>query len=415
MAEKVFTLPDLGEGLTSAEISRWLVAVGDEVKLNQPLVEVNTEKALVEIPSPVAGTIAKLHADDGDEVDVGSPLATFTVAEPASGSEEKPPPEPRAARKAVLVGYGVDTDVAKSIKGGLRMPGRRAARRKPLSTPAVRKLAKDLGVDLSVVAGSGPEGRVMREDVESAVRTQVNAPVAAVVVDLPGDERVAVRGVRKLIAERMHAAWTQAPHVTTYLTVDCTAVNAFRREISAGNSMRLTSLPIIVCALAQVCRDHPRINAAWDAASSEIVLRSSVHAGIATATEDGLVVPVVRDVQSKTVLKVGQEMADAVEAVRTRRAPRELLSGSTITVSNVGSFGAEYGTPILNLPEVAILAVGVTEARPRVVGNEVRVRQCTTMSLSFDHRALDGAEAGWALAELREYLEDPQLLRSLPS
>ncbi|HVE92003.1 MAG TPA: dihydrolipoamide acetyltransferase family protein [Actinomycetota bacterium] len=407
---RVFTLPDLGEGLEGAEVSRWLVAEGDPVTLNQPLVEVNTEKALVEIPSPYEGVVSKLHAGEGDQVRVGQHLVTFEV----QGEEE---PAEDGERKAVLVGYGVKGDKGTKSRPSLRPPGPRtkpavpAAAGKALATPAVRKLAKDLGVDLAAVSGTGPEGRITREDVQAAASAPAPAPVAPRVAAEPGDERIAVRGVRRLIAEKMTSSWTQIPHVTTYLTVDCTEAESFRAQLPA----KVTLLPVVVRALAEVVKHHPKLNSSYDAASGEIIVRKSFHAGIATDTPAGLMVAVVRDAGEMGIATLAREMAAAVSAAREGTATPQQLTGSTLTVSNVGTFGAEFGTPIINAPEAAILALGVVESRPLVYRGTIEARLATTLSLSFDHRVLDGAEAGYALAELREHLEDPEALRSLPA
>ncbi len=405
MAERVFKLPDLGEGLEAGEIAQWLVDEGDTVVLNQPLVEVNTEKALVEIPSPVAGVVKTLHAQAGDEVAVGAPLVTFEVTEAAEAE----------GRTAVLVGYGVDTEPAPSApRGRLRKaPAAPERRGKPLAAPAVRKLAKDLGIDLATVPGTGPEGRITAEDVERAARGEIRSGHAPL-PDEDGDERVTMRGIRRVVADRMERAWIEVPHVTTYLTVDATALVELRDELAFETDVKVTALPIVVRALAEVVRDHPKLNAWFDPATREIVLKPSMHAGIATDSPAGLVVPVVRDVAERGILDLAAEIRELVARAREQKAALEELQGSTITVSNVGSFGAEYGTPIVNQPEVAILAIGVIEQRALVVRGVIEARPVSTFSLSFDHRVLDGAEAGRALEALRGLLQDEDRLRLLP-
>ena len=408
MATKDFRLPDLGEGLEDAELVKWLVAEGDTVALNQPLAEVETAKAVVEIPSPFAGVVAKLHAGEGEVVKVGAPLVTFDV-EAASGGNGDAAPK----RQAVLVGYGPPPE--EEPKGRqARRPGRGSAAGTAVrATPPVRKMAKDLGVDLAAVTGTGPNGRITRDDVESAgkspepVRNMFAASVAR------DDERVAVRGVRRTAAEHLSAAWREIPHVTTFQTVDFTQVLAYRDEIqSEREGLRITPLAIVGRALAEVAATHRRINATW--AGEEIVLHGSCHLGIATETEAGLLVPVVRDAGRMTISQLAEAIAAAAEAARTRKATPEQLTGSTITITNVGSFGAEFGTPIINAPESAILSIGVIEPKALVVEGQVVPRRAAVLGLTFDHRVLDGAEAGRALKALAEVLESPFRLGALP-
>lgn len=401
MARREFRLPDLGEGLEDAEIVRWLVSLGDTVTLNQPLVEVDTAKALVEIPSPFAGTVVELHAGGGEVVKVGAPLVTFEV----EGAEE----EPEGKRTAVLVGYGVEEGAkpARRWRLGAR-PSARAAEGpvgKVLAAPPVRRIAAELGVDLATVAGSGPGGRITREDVVAA----------SVLPAAPGaEERIAVRGVRRLVAEKMARSAAEIPHVTTFLSVDMTEALTARDEVQEhAPDVKVTPLAVVARAFVETCKAHPHLNASWDAASGEIVLRRSYHLGVATDTERGLIVPVVRDADHKDVASMAREIARLSSAAREGTATPEELTGGTVTISNVGSFGAEYGTPIINLPESSILALGVIERRPVVREGEIVVRPVATMSLSFDHRILDGAEAGRALLDLKRLLEDPERVRSL--
>jgi pyruvate/2-oxoglutarate dehydrogenase complex dihydrolipoamide acyltransferase (E2) component len=373
MAERTFHLPDLGEGLEEAVISSWLVAVGDEVALNQPLVEVETAKAVVEIPSPIAGRVTALHAETGETVHVGAPLATFEVAEEGEPSVAGEPRAPAAA------------------------------------TPAVRALAKRLGVDLAAVRGTGPGGRITREDVEAAARAVAReagpseeALAAAEVEVLP------ISPVRRAIAENLTRVIREVPQVTTWRTVDCTALEAFRAERG------LSPLPILVRALAEVCRDHPWLNGSYRADLGEIHLHRRVHVGIATDTERGLLVPVVRDVGSLGITAVAAEIARLAEAARAGTLAPADMAGGTITVTNTGSYGSEAGTPILNPPQGAIVALGVIERRALVVGERVEARPACTLSLTFDHRLLDGATAGRAFGALVDLLEDAERLRALP-
>jgi pyruvate dehydrogenase E2 component (dihydrolipoamide acetyltransferase) len=443
MAERVFNLPDLGEGLEDAEIVEWKVAEGDTVELNQPLIEVNTAKALVEIPSPVAGVIKTLHGEAGGVVEVGAPLVTFEVeagsppsAETdaaAAAGQQASPPDGESKREAVLVGYGVDEGSAKGKRrprlkppGTRRAPAAVAETAAPetaeagevKATPPVRRLARERGIDLTSVTGSGPEGRITREDVlgaapadtESAAGTDADRLTEAV----EGEERIPVRGVRRMIAEKMARSWREVPHVTTFHEIDATRIEALRTELTEQTGTKVSALAIVVRALVDVCQRHPELNSSWDEDAHEIVVKRDRHVGIATDTERGLLVPVVHDAQDKGIAEIAGEIAELVDAARAGRATLEQLTGGTITVTNVGTFGSSFGTPIINIPEVAILALGRIEQRAVVAGGEIVARPSVTLSLSFDHRVIDGADADKALTDLREVLEDAERLRSLP-
>jgi 2-oxoisovalerate dehydrogenase E2 component (dihydrolipoyl transacylase) len=416
VAEREFLLPDLGEGLEEAEIVKWLVAEGEEIALNQPLVEVNTAKALVEIPSPFAGRVAKLHGAEGEVVFVGKPLVTVEVegaatadGAPAAPAEQKPASDARPKRTPVLVGYGVeDEDPPAAV--GASPPARRGDKGGPVpASPPVRRLAKELHVDLSAVTGTGPDGRVTREDVEKAAESGSGpAPRRG-----EGEERIPVRGTRRLIAEKMARSAREIPHVTTFLTVDAFYLDQFRRELQEQSGERISPLPIVVRALVDTCREHRMLNASFDAEAHEIVLHASVNVGIATDTQRGLMVPVVRGADGKGVVELAREIGALTTRAREGKSTPDELVGSTITVSNVGSFGSEYGTPIINYPEAAILAIGVIDLRALVVDGEVEARPAMTLSMSFDHRLLDGAEAGRALRFLGDILESPFQLGAL--
>ena len=358
MAHRTFLLPDLGEGLEEAEVAAWLVAEGDRVALNQPLVEVETAKATVEIPSPHAGTVVRLHAAEGDAVRVGEPFVTFEV--------ESAEAAPAAAAGAAS------------------------------ASPAVRARARELGVDLASVVGTGPGGRVSREDVERA------AGGAGGTAPAEGDTEVPVSPTRRAIVAALSRA-AAVPQVTTFRTVDCTALEAVRAELG------LSPLPIVVRALAETCASHPLLNATW--AEDRIVLHRAVHVGIATATERGLVVPVVADAGARGLADLAAEIARVAEAAR---AGAPIAGRATVSVSNTGSYGSEAGTPILNPPNAVTIALGVIAPRALVVDGRVEARPACTLSLTFDHRVLDGADAGRALTDLVALLEDGDRLRALP-
>jgi pyruvate/2-oxoglutarate dehydrogenase complex dihydrolipoamide acyltransferase (E2) component len=388
----------------------------------------------------VAGRVTALHGEPGGVVEVGRPLVTFDVeggappsvegeAAAAAGQEARPGEEP-PKREAVLVGYGVGESEARP--GGrprLRPPEPRDEGTAARATPLVRRLARDRGIDLASVAGTGPDGRITREDVEKAFTGQTaearpeGAPLAtegradaaeAGPAPSPAGQRVPVRGVRRLIAQKMTRSWREIPHVTTFHTVDATHVEALRRELTEESGTKVSGLSVIVRALADVCRRHPKLNATFDADAAEIVLKDAYHVGIAADTDRGLMVPVVRDVDRKGIVPVALEIAEVVEAARGASATPDQLTGSTITVTNFGVFGSEAGTPIINHPEAAILGVGRIAARPVVVDGRVEARPTLTLALSFDHRVLDGADADRAMTDLKGLLENAFRLGALP-
>ena len=375
MTERVFVLPDLGEGLEEATVTAWLVAEGDEVKLNQPIAEIETAKATVEIPSPFAGRIAKLHAASGATVAVGAALVTFEVAG----------------------GDGATSPVAAS--------------------PAVRKLAKELGVDLTVVSGSGPGGRVTREDVEAFARSGVRASASAQI--LPSGEAVTawavgsntsveevpVSTIRRAIADRLSEV-AAIPQVTTFRTVDCTALDAFRRELE------VSPLPVFVRALAEVVGEHRMLNASWT--DRAILVHGKVNVGIATDTERGLMVPVVMDAGALAISAIAAEIERLARAAREGGLKPTDTAGATIAVTNTGSYGSEFGTPLLNPGHAVTISLGVIEPRALVVDGRVEARPACTLSLTFDHRVLDGATVGRAFGDLVELLESRERLEALP-
>jgi pyruvate dehydrogenase E2 component (dihydrolipoamide acetyltransferase) len=370
MAEKVFALPDLGEGLEEGEIVAWLVAEGDPVELNQPLVEVETAKATVEIPSPFTGVIAALHGGSGDAVKVGAPLVTFDVADGVAGAAGTP-----------------------------TMPGGTSP---VAATPAVRRLARDRGVNLAAIRGTGPGGRVTEEDVRGA-STAESADVSG--ADAEG-QRIAVTPIRRTIATRLEQA-AAIPQVTTFRTVDATALDVVRGELD------VSPLPIFLAALARTVPSHPLLNASW--AGDAIVVHEPVHAGVAVDTERGLLVPVVRDAGSRGIADLAAEIGRLAEKARAGSIAPDDLAGATISVSNTGSYGSEAGTPLLNPPNAVTVALGVIAPRALVTaGGAVEARPACTISLTFDHRVLDGAAAGRGLTDLVALLEDADGLRALP-
>jgi pyruvate dehydrogenase E2 component (dihydrolipoamide acetyltransferase) len=451
MAEREFKLPDLGEGLTEGEVVRWLVAEGDTIVLNQPIVEVETAKAVVEIPSPYAGTVVKLHAGEGDSLDVGAPLISVdTGGGPATAAQPDPdeelqatlvgPGERQQARRRRIAGHArgpgsaVDNRThapsgsatlphrgAEPGAGSLQAAPARPATQRPKATPPVRRYARDRGVDLAALVGTGKDGRITREDVDGALAAdegaaavaEAEAPAAARPPRDRTSERIPVRGTRRQIAAAMTASAFSIPHVTEFLTVDATRLVELRdrlRALPAAAEVKLTPLAIVAKALCVAVRSYPLMNSSWDEDAGEIEVKGWVNLGIATDTPTGLLVPNIKDADTLGVLDLARELARLTALARERKAAPADLTGGTITITNVGGFGVETGTPIINRPECAIVATGLIAPRPWVVDGQLAVRQLMTTSVSFDHRIVDGAYAARFLAHLRDLLEDPALL-----
>jgi 2-oxoisovalerate dehydrogenase E2 component (dihydrolipoyl transacylase) len=443
VAEREFKLPDLGEGLTEGEVVRWLVAEGDAIVLNQPIVEVETAKAVVEIPAPYAGTVRKLHAGEGDTVDVGAPLISVdTDGGPAPAVVAADPDlelqatlvgpgERQQTRRRRIAGHSTNGPAAPAVdnrehaaSGSATLPHRGAgpgagglqAAQRPKATPPVRRYARDRGVDLTALVGTGRDGRITREDVDGAVDGAARpaaAPAAARGPRERTEERIPVRGTRRQIAAAMTASAFSIPHVTEFLTVDATRLVELRgrlRTLPAADGLKLTSLAVVAKALCVAVRGYPLMNASWDEDAGEIVVKGWVNLGIAVDTPTGLLVPNVKDADLLGVLDLAREVTRLTELARERKAAPADLTGGTITITNVGGFGVETGTPIINRPECAILATGLIAPRPWVVDGQLAVRQLMTASVSFDHRIVDGAYAARFLAHLRDLLEDPALL-----
>ena len=445
MAEREFKLPDLGEGLTEGEVVRWLVAEGEAIALNQPIVEVETAKAVVEIPAPYAGTVVKLHAAQGDTLDVGAPLISVDTGGGAAPAPEPTAAEPTHELQATLVGPGerqqtrrrriaphartpVDSR-ERAISGSTTLPPRGAetgggsvnaapvqAPQRPKATPPVRRYAKDRGVDLTNLVGTGRDGRITREDVDGALETA--QPAAAAATPARGardrvEERIPVRGTRRQIAAAMTASAFSIPHVTEFLTVDATRLMELRdrlRALPAAADLKVTPLAVAAKALCVAVRSYPLMNSSWDEDAGDIVVKGWVNLGIATDTPTGLLVPNIKDADTLGILDLSRELARLTALARERKAAPADLTGGTITITNVGGFGVETGTPIVNKPECAILATGLIAPRPWVVDGQLAVRQLMTASVSFDHRIVDGAYAAQFLAHLRDLLEDPALI-----
>jgi pyruvate dehydrogenase E2 component (dihydrolipoamide acetyltransferase) len=415
-----FLLPDLGEGLTEAEIVAWHVAPGDTVELNQVLVEVETEKAVVELPSPFAGTVVELSAAVGDTVEVGAPLISVETADGAVAHDTAAEPAPE--KVSVLVGYGPSEPAPsrRRRRGGGRIhhdrPERPAATplprpgppdptaSRPLAAPPVRFMARQQGVDLADVAGHGPGGIITREDLASHVAA------SSASVETERETRTPVKGVQKHMAEAMVRSATTAPQACVFVTVDVTPTSDLLERLRTNRrfeGVKLTMLTIAARAVVLALRDHPTLNSSWDEATDEIVTKHYVNLGIAVAGPRGLVVPNVKDAHDLAFRDLASALETLTEQARAARSTPADLSGGTITITNVGVFGVDAGVPLLNPGEAAILALGAVQRRPWEHEGEVALRDVVTLSLAFDHRLVDGEGASRFLRAVGEILADP--------
>jgi len=405
MSRQVFKLPDLGEGTVSAEIVAWHVKPGDLLKEDQPLVEMSTDKAVVEIPAPFSGRVLTITGKPGDVIAVGAELATFetgaaaqapVAATPAASTPSAAPAAPAALSPAAT---------APSVASA-------AARGPVRASPATRRRAQEAGVDLATVAGTGVGGRVMPEDLGRALPPQEAgaAPPAPSASPGSGVQEVPVIGIRRVIAQRMSEAARSIPHFSYVEEVDITELQRLRTHLNSQapkGAAPMTLLPFIVAALTRALQSYPQCNAHYDAAREMVVRYSSKHVGIATQTAEGLKVPVVRDAERLGLRALAAEIVRVTSAARDRSARRQELSGSTITVTSLGKLGGIASTPIINMPEVAIIGVNRAVERPMVVNGTVQVRLMMNLSSSFDHRFVDGADAAGLIQALKDLLEHP--------
>jgi pyruvate dehydrogenase E2 component (dihydrolipoamide acetyltransferase) len=397
-----FRLPDIGEGIAEGEVVRWLVKEGDVLQEDQPMVEIMTDKATVEIPTPRAGRVAKRMFAEGQICPVGKVLIAIEVADTASTGASAPP----AAAAEVMSPSAAPGERAPSSNG---VNARDAG---VLATPATRKLARDAGVDIRAVAGTGPAGRVTSDD----VRAHAESPAPAgrtLEAGGDGDTRVPFRGVRRKIAEHLVHSKHTAAHFTYVEEIDCTDLVALRERANAraaAQGTKLSFLPFIVKATAQALMKFPQMNATLDEAAGEIVQRGRRHIGLATATDVGLIVPVVRDADRLSIVELAGEIERLAGLTRAGKAPREELTGSTFTITSLGALGGLMATPIINHPEVAILGVHKISKRPAVRGESIVIRDLMNLSISVDHRVVDGYDAARFVAEIKAALESPTSL-----
>lgn len=397
---QVFTLPDVGEGLTEAEIVRWHVQPGDTVAVNQMIVEIETAKAVVELPCPFAGTVAQLHAEAGVVLPVGEPLISVEVA--------------ASTREPVLVGYGVKDEAPARRRrrghddaGGHERDAQASIAPRPRAKPVVRKLARDLGVDVATLVGSGTNGEVTRDDVLAAAK--VERPAATV---RKGDELIPVRGVQRAMADAMVESFFTAPHVTIWVDVDMTrTLDLVQRLRGHGQyaDVKVTALTIMAAAIAATAKQYPRINATWvdTDQGADVLVYKDLHLGIAADTPRGLLVPVLKNAGAMTLPELASGITALIETARQGRSTPADLTGGTISVTNIGVFGIDGGTPILTPGQTSIFAMGRIVDKPWVVDGVVTVRPVMQVTMSFDHRVLDGASGSRALQAIAAFLTDP--------
>ncbi|WP_018664488.1 dihydrolipoamide acetyltransferase family protein [Heyndrickxia acidiproducens] len=393
-----FKLPDIGEGLHEAEILQWFVSAGDTVEADSPIAEVQTDKAAVEITTPVKGKIKQLGGKEGAKIKVGEILTTLETETPTETAQESPSPaiEPiqspeKTAQEKPLI------------------------KKRIIAPPTVRKKARELNIPIAEVTGTGKAGRITEEDLYRYLNqiVQAAAPPAGPVQANASEERHPIRGLRKVISENMVKSFYTAPQVSGLDECDVTKLVALRKQmINSGemNGVKLTYLPFIVKAVAKALQAHPIFNASIDSKTNEYIMKKYYHIGIATATKKGLVVPVIRHADQKSILELAIEINSLAEKAHAGTLTREELRGSTFTITNTGAKGGWFATPIINYPEVAILGAHAIKRKPAVVGDEIAIRDVMGISLTFDHRLIDGEPAGQFMHTLGKYLESPELM-----
>jgi len=419
MGTHVIKMPDIGEGIAEVELSQWHVKVGDLVVEDQVLADVMTDKAMVDIPSPVHGKVIALGGQPGEVMAVGSVLISIEV-EGAGNLKESAAPAPvkeaPAAPKAETV---VESKPAAAPRPAAVCQGPMVAREadeRPLASPAVRKHALDLGIQLRLVRGSGPAGRVLHEDLEAYLaqgQSNASAPVAAAYAQRNDEEQIQVIGMRRKIAQRMQDATQRAAHFSYVEEIDVTAIEELRAHLNEKHGAsrgKLTLLPFLVRALVVALRDFPQMNARYDDEAQVITRLGAVHVGVATQSDVGLMVPVVRHAEARSLWDSATEISRLANAARNGKASRDELSGSTITLTSLGALGGIVSTPVLNLPEVAIVGVNKIVERPMVVKDQVVIRKMMNLSSSFDHRVVDGMDAALFIQAIRGLIEQPATL-----
>lgn len=416
MGTHVIKMPDIGEGIAEVELSVWHVKVGDMVVEDQVLADVMTDKAMVDIPSPVHGKVIALGGEPGEVMAVGSILISIEVE---GAGNAKDAPVVKEAPKAAPVAEAKPAPVAVESKPApvvaAQVPVARAADERPLASPAVRKHALDAGIQLRLVQGSGPAGRILHDDLDAYLQQGAakSSTAANPYAERHTKEQIPVIGMRRKIAQRMQDATRRAAHFSYVEEIDVTALDELRVHLNEKHGAtrgKLTLLPFIVRAMVLALRDFPQINARYDDEAQVITRLGAVHVGVATQSDIGLMVPVVRHAEARSLWGNAEEIARLATAARNGKASRDELSGSTITLTSLGALGGIVSTPVLNLPEVAIVGVNRIVERPMVIKGQIVVRKMMNLSSSFDHRVVDGMDAAQFIQAIRGLLEQPASL-----
>ena len=419
MGTHVIKMPDIGEGIAEVELSVWHVKVGDMVVEDQVLADVMTDKAMVDIPSPVHGKVISLGGEPGEVMAVGSILISIEVEGAGNTKEsalsavvEQAAPAPKADIKAPVV---ESKPAAKPLVAAAQAPVARDADERPLASPAVRKHALDAGIQLRLVQGSGPAGRILHDDLEAYLQQGTTRASAGAnpYAERNDEEQIPVIGMRRKIAQRMQDATRRAAHFSYVEEIDVTALDDLRvhlNEKHGASRGKLTLLPFLVRAMVVALRDFPQINARYDDEAQVITRLGAVHVGVATQSDVGLMVPVVRHAEARSLWGTAEEITRLASAARTGKASRDELSGSTITLTSLGALGGIVSTPVLNLPEVAIVGVNRIVERPMVIKGQIVIRKMMNLSSSFDHRVVDGMDAAQFIQAIRGLLEQPASL-----
>ncbi len=400
MSEHIFKLPDLGEGTVESEIGEWFIKVGEFVDEEAVVGTMMTDKAAVELASPVSGTVVKLAGEPGDIVAVGAALVVFETDRATTT------PEPSAAAPPVPEAQAKPTS---GVKAASKTAGETRAR--VMTSPAIRRRAKEAGIDLNLVPGTGAGGRIQRRDFDNYLQTQASGVAAAqVVTPSTAVKEIKVIGLRRIIAERMSRAKQEIPHFAYVEEIDITELEALRKHLNCrrgGGSDRLTLLPFLGLALMRALREFPQCNSTYDKERNVLLQHEAVHLGVATQTPDGLKVPVVKHAEILDIDGLANSIRRVTEAARDNSAKKNELSGSTITITSLGKLGGIASTPVINLPEVGIIGVNRAVERPMVVNGQIAVRLMMNLSSSFDHRFVDGYDAAAMIQRIKEMLEHP--------
>ncbi len=415
-----FLLPDVGEGLEEAEIVQWKVSVGQEIVANQVIVEIESAKSLVELPSPYSGTVLELFAKEGQVVSVGTAIIRIRREKPESATDLNPNSE----RTQMLVGSGPriedgqpqrrrERNYGLSVAPKNITPPSAAKSSTGLAAPQVRKFARELGIDLASVVGSGPNGSITHADVEALAGKMQSESTSAGPSDNSREIRTPIRGVRRAMADAMVASAFTAPHVTEFVTVDVSASMELLEKLRAQpeyGQVKLSPLTFLARAMCIAAKQTPEVNSFWDGPAQEIVTKHYVNLGIATATERGLLVPNIKDADQLSLKELAEAILEVVNAARAGKTEPAQMSGGTMSITNIGVFGIDAGTPIAPPGQSAIISLGAVVKRPWVVAGEIVIRDVTTLALSFDHRLVDGAQGSKFLADVAQILQHPDVV-----